>query len=123
VAGRDGTDTLTNIELTEFSNAYVMNQRVLDLSTFGGLAAGKQIFGTNNNASGVGDNLTLGANANGRFIDLADGGTDTLTLAVGGTYTLNLFRVEVVAGSGGGLRIFFIQRRPAGFGSRSGGSK
>lgn len=97
--GADGVDTLTNVELTEFSNTYALNQRILNLSTFNGLAAGKQILGTNNNASGIGDNLTLGANANGRFIDLAAGGTDTLTLATAGTYNLNLANVEVLAGS------------------------
>lgn len=101
VANRDGLDTLSNIELTEFSNAYNLNQRILDLSSFGGLTGGKQIFGTNNNAAGIGDNLTMGLNANGRFIDLADGGTDTLTLATGGGYNLNLSRVEILSGSGG----------------------
>ncbi len=99
--GSDGVDTLTNIELTEFSNTYALNQRVLNLSTFNGLVAGKQILGTNNDNLGVGDNLTMGANANGRFIDLVGGGTDTLTLATAGAYNLNLANVEVIAGSTG----------------------
>ena len=98
--GGEGTDTLTNVELTEFSDAYNLNQRVLNLNGFG-LAGGKQVFGTNLTNAGVGDNLTMGLNANGRFIDLVDGGTDTLTLAVAGNYNLNLARVEIIAGSGG----------------------
>lgn len=102
VVGRDGTDTLTGVELTEYSNAYVLNARILDLSSFGGLAAGKQIFGTNLNNAGVGDGLTLGLNANGRFIDLGAGGTDTLTLATANTtYNLNLANVEILKASFG----------------------
>jgi Ca2+-binding RTX toxin-like protein len=103
VAGRNGTDTLTGIELTEFDNTYVLNQRVLDLGTFDGLVPGKQILGTNLNNAGVGDNLTLGLNANGRVIDLAGGGTDTLTLQEFGTpvYNLNLFNVESLVSTGG----------------------
>ena len=97
IVGRDGTDTVTNVELLEFSNAYQMNQRNLDLSTFG-LAGGKRIIGTNNVN---GDNLTLGLNANGRVIDLAGGGTDTLFLALGGpdpqTVGLNVANVETIA--------------------------
>jgi hypothetical protein len=103
VVGRNGTDTLTNVELTEFDNTYVLNQRVLDLSTFGGLAAGKQILGTNLNNGGVGDNLTLGLDANGRLIDLGGGGTDTLTLQAVGSpvYNLNLANVENLVSTGG----------------------
>jgi Ca2+-binding RTX toxin-like protein len=103
VAGRNGTDTLTGVELTEFDNTYVLNQRVLDLTMYGGLAAGKQILGTNLNNGGFGDNLTLGLNANGRFIDLASGGTDTLTLQAFGApvYNLNLANVEKIVSIGG----------------------
>jgi len=103
VAGRDGIDSLTNVELTEFTNAYVLNQRNLNVSNFGGLTAGKTIFGTNNTGlDGLGDNLTVGLNANGRLIDLANGGPDTLTLTtVAGSYSLNLARVENLVGSGG----------------------
>lgn len=101
IVGRNGTDTLTGVELTEFDNAYVLNQRVLDLSSFG-LIGGKTILGTNLNIAGVGDSLTLGANANGRFIDLGVGGPDTLTLATaGGSYGLNLANVETLKASFG----------------------
>jgi Ca2+-binding RTX toxin-like protein len=102
IVGRNGTDTLTNVELTEFDNTYMLNQRVLDLSTFG-LIGGKQILGTNLNNAGAGDSLTLGLNANGRLIDLAGGGSDTLTLAPAGAGygNLNLANVETLVGSSG----------------------
>jgi Ca2+-binding RTX toxin-like protein len=102
VAGRDGTDTLTNVELTEFSNTYVLNQRTLNISNFNGLTAGKQILGTNGDASGVGDTLTVGLNANGHAIDLAGGGTDTLVLAAAGTYSLSVAHTEVITATSGG---------------------
>jgi hypothetical protein len=120
VSGRDGADTLTTVELMEFANAYAMNQRNLDVSTFG-LTAGKQIFGTNNNLGGVGDNLTIGTNANGRLIDLAGGGTDTLTLANGGgTFNLNLANVEAVAG-GTGNDVVSLQNAVSGLSINLGG--
>ncbi len=103
VAGRDGVDNLTTVELLEFADAFQMNARNLNINNIG-LTAGKPIFGTNlsdpSNPS-VGDNLTVGINASGRFIDLRGGGADTLTLAVSGLYVFNLANVENLVGSGG----------------------
>jgi len=77
-----------------------------DFMTSAGLYAPTGRFaqgGTNNTGlDGLGDNLTVGLNANGRLIDLANGGPDTLTLTtVAGSYSLNLARVENLVGSGG----------------------
>ena len=86
------------MELIEFANAYQMNQRNLDISTLTNLVAGRQIFGTDLNNAGIGDNLTIGLNGSGRTIDLRGGGTeDTLILASSGFYSINLLNTEAVA--------------------------
>ena len=97
VGGRDGIDSLTNVEIIEFSNAYQMNQRNLDISPLTNLVPGRQIFGTDLNNAGIGDNLTIGLNGSGRTIDLRGGGTDTLILASSGFYSINLLNTEAVA--------------------------
>ena len=67
----------------------------INLTGFG-LAGGVSLFGR-----GVTDLLTMGTNANGRFIDLG-GGVDTLTLGTANTtYNLNLANVENLVGSFG----------------------
>jgi Ca2+-binding RTX toxin-like protein len=99
VTGPDGTDTTNSVELLRFDDAYMMGVALtpINLTNFGGLDAGVALFGR-----GVSDQVTMGANANGRLIDFgAD--NDTLTLGVPGpgsqTYSLNLANIETLNGS------------------------
>lgn len=99
-AGRDGTDTLTNVEIVQFNNAYVMIAsgsagNAINVNGLGFNGNTNTLFGT-----GSSDFLTIGQNLFGHQIDLG-GGTDTLGLAVSGGYTLNLAGVENLTGTTG----------------------
>ena len=98
ISGPDGSDTFSSVELLQFTNQYQMvasgsagSSLNLTGLNFGGNT--NTLFGTSN-----GDFLTIGQNLFGHQIDL-QGGTDTLILATG-SYTLNLFSVENLTGSG-----------------------
>lgn len=95
VAGPDGTDTLTNIELLQFNDTYFV-PGTSNISAIG-LQAGKPI-----NGGGVNNTLTVSPNqTNGHLINL-DGGVDVLNLVASATpYNLNIQNVETVNGSGG----------------------
>jgi Ca2+-binding RTX toxin-like protein len=93
-AGRDGDDSLTGVEMLEFTDALKMTTTNVNAAS-GNLTAGRQILGTANS-----DTLTLGANAGGRLIDLG-AGTNTLMLASAGSYSLNLANVQNLIGSTG----------------------
>ncbi|UPJ41119.1 VCBS domain-containing protein [Bradyrhizobium sp. 40] len=98
-AARDGVDTLTTIEVLQFSDATVMLTagtalNPVDISAFN-LGAG-QILGT-----GADDFLAVGGNAFGHQIDLGAGNNDTVSLASPNFYQLNLVNVEHVTGTTG----------------------
>jgi hypothetical protein len=102
VAGRDGTDALTSIEVLQFSNAYVMAMAGSSASpiTVTGLAFSgntNTFFGTNNVA---GDFLAIGPGLSGHTIDM-QGGTDTVILATAGNYSIGLLNTEFLTGSTG----------------------
>ncbi len=105
VVGRDGTDTLTNVEVAQFSNVNLLiasgsSGSPVDLSD-GGLffnAPGNALIaatGSNN------DFVKIGFNLSNHPIDLGAGSNDTVLLGPAGGYTLNLANVENVVGSGG----------------------
>jgi hypothetical protein len=97
VAGRDGTDTLSGVELIEFSDRYVLNSQSVPLNLTGGLGltAGKAVFGTDSE-----ETITSGTLANTRLFDLG-GGNDTVNLNGSGTYVLNYQQVENINGTAG----------------------
>lgn len=99
-AARDATDTLTNVEVLQFSDGtYLLSSGTslnpVDISAFN-LGAGA-ITGT-----GADDFLAVGSN-NGfsHLIDLGDGGNDSVSLASPNFYQLNLANVEHVTGTTG----------------------
>ena len=102
VSGPDGTDTLTGIELLQFGDAYRVfggATNLANVSLLGGLAV----------TGGMLDNqVTLGANAAARLIDLG-GGNDTLTIALGGptpqSIGLNVANVETINSVNGSLTV------------------
>ena len=89
VAGPDGSDQLSYVELLSFSDAYVMVWPNVDISVLGpgALVPLLPIIGING-----GNALTVGTNANGHPIDLGPGPADNLFLADFGfpTYSLEL---------------------------------
>jgi len=98
VTGPDGSDKLSNVELLNFSDAYVMASNQVDISVLGpgALVPLLPIIGISG-----GDFLTIGTNANGHPIDLG-GGLDNLFLAESGStnYSLELHNVEQMFGLG-----------------------
>jgi VCBS repeat-containing protein len=99
VGGRDGIDTLTNVEVLQFSDATVLLTagtalNPVDISAFN-LGPGT-IAGT-----GADDFLAVGGNVFGHLIDLGAGSNDTVSLAAPNFYQLNLANVEHVTGSTG----------------------
>jgi hypothetical protein len=97
VAARDGMDSVESVELLEFSDVILKNQRVLDI-TFVNLTGGKSLFGGNNPS---GDDLTIGFSASNRLLDMQGGGTDIVRLGQTGFYNLNLRNVEELHGTVG----------------------
>jgi len=97
VAGRDGTDALTSVELLEFSDRYVLNTQSVPVNlTVGlGLTAGKGVFGTDSD-----ETITSGPLANTRLFDLG-GGVDTVNLNGPATFVLNYQNVEFINGTAG----------------------
>ncbi|PSO16455.1 hypothetical protein C7G42_23290 [Bradyrhizobium sp. MOS003] len=101
VSNRDGTDTLSNVEVLQFSDAILLQSSgtpgsPIDLST--------QQF--SNSAPVIGtagdDYLRVGSNIFGHAINLGTGTGDTVLLngTFGNGYTLNLAGVENVTGTG-----------------------
>ncbi|MHC4050467.1 VCBS domain-containing protein [Bradyrhizobium sp. 25ACV] len=101
VANRDGTDTLTNVEALQFSDAIVLmasgaSGSPIDLST-------QQFSNTAPVIGTAGDDyLRVGANIFGHGINLGAGAGDTVLLngIFGNGYTLNLSGVENLVGNG-----------------------
>ena len=112
VAGRDGTDTLTNVEALQFTNANVLiasgsSANPVDLSDnrlfFNG-AANSLTAATGSND----DFVKIGFNLSGHLIDLGAGTNDTVILGQTGGYNLNLANVEHLVGSGGDDFVGFL---------------
>jgi hypothetical protein len=105
VAGRDGTDTLTNVEALQFTNANVLiasgsSANPVDLSDnrlFFNAAANSLTAATGSNS----DYVKISQNLSGHLIDLGAGTDDTVILGVTGGYNLNLANVEHLVGSSG----------------------
>ncbi|SDM85099.1 VCBS domain-containing protein [Afipia sp. GAS231] len=97
----DGTDTLTNVEVLQFSDKYMMIASgsagsPIDIS-------GQNLFGNTNTITGTGsdDYLVIGNNAFGHPIDLGAGNDTVIVAANAGFVQLNLLNVEHVIGSSG----------------------
>ena len=105
VAGRDGTDTLTNVEVLQFTNANVLvasgtQANPVDLSDT------RLFFNAATNplsaATGSADDyVKINQGLSGHLIDLGAGTNDTVILGVTGGYNLNLANVEHLVGTGG----------------------
>jgi hypothetical protein len=101
-ANRDGTDTLTNVEVLQFSDGIVMlssgtSGSPIDLSTQQQITGNAPVIGTAGD-----DYLRIGSNIFGHDINLGAGTNDTVLLngSVFGTgYTLSLVGVEKLVGS------------------------
>ncbi|GGI24311.1 beta strand repeat-containing protein [Bradyrhizobium guangdongense] len=106
VAGRDGTDTLTNVEALQFTNANVLitsgsAANPVDLSD------NRLYFNAQANpfvsATGSADDyVKINQGLSGHLIDLGAGANDTVILGVTGGYNLNLANVEHLVGTSGG---------------------
>ncbi|WP_128935729.1 VCBS domain-containing protein [Bradyrhizobium zhanjiangense] len=101
-AGRDGTDSLTNAEVLQFSDGIVLlssgsSGSPIDLSTQQQISGNAPVIGTDGD-----DYLRIGSNIFGHQINLGGGGADTVLLngsVFGNGYTLNLAGVENLVGS------------------------
>jgi VCBS repeat-containing protein len=112
VTGRDGTDTLTNVEALQFSNGTVLitsgtAANPVDLSD------GRLYFNAQANpfttATGSADDyVKINQGLSGHLIDLGAGTNDTVMLGVTGGYNLNLANVEHLVGTSGGDFVGFI---------------
>ncbi len=112
VAGRDGTDTLTNVEVLQFNNANVLvasgtQANPVDLSDnrlFFNAQANPltTLTGSNN------DYVKINQGLSGHLIDLGGGTDDTVMLGVTGGYNLNLANVEHLTGTGGDDFVGFL---------------
>ena len=105
VAGRDGTDTLTNVEIAQFSNASVLLASG-SAATPVDISDNRLFFGPPTNAlttltGSSNDFLKIGFSLSGHQIDLGAGSSDTVMLGVTGGYNLNLVNVENVVGTAG----------------------
>ena len=102
-SGRDGTDTLSNVEVLQFSDTTVLvasgTQAVpVDL---GVLTQGIVLNPVTTLTGNANDFVVVNTNINGLSINLGGGTGDTVTLSAAGSYSLNLFNVESVAGTTG----------------------
>ena len=112
VAGRDGTDTLTNVEVLQFNNANVLvasgtQANPVDLSDnrlFFNAQANPLTILTGSNS----DYVKIGQGLSGHLIDLGGGTDDTVMLGVTGGYNLNLANVEHLIGTGGDDFVGFL---------------
>ena len=102
VAGRDGVDTLTNVEVVQFSNASVLIASG-SLAVPIDLTSNTLPFGAPaipfSSITGTDDFITISQNLGSHAIDLSSGSNDTINLEVSGGYNLNLTGVEFVNGS------------------------
>jgi VCBS repeat-containing protein len=106
VAGRDGTDTLTNVEVLQFTNANVLIASGT-LANPVDLSDSRLFFNAASNplsslaTSSNNDYVKINQGLSGHLIDLGAGTDDTVVLGTGGFYSLNLVNVENLVGSAG----------------------
>ena len=105
VAGRDGTDTLTNVEALQFTNANVLIASGTAANPVN-LSDNRLFFNAQTNpltsATGSADDFVkISQSLSGHLIDLGAGSNDTVILGVTGGYSLNLANVEHVIGTAG----------------------
>ncbi|MBR0950712.1 VCBS domain-containing protein [Bradyrhizobium canariense] len=113
VTARDGTDTLTNVEILQFTNVNVLvasgtQANPVDLSDpllfFNGTGAALSSLVT----SSANDYVKINQALSGHLIDLGAGTDDTVTLGITGGYNLNLANVEHLVGTGGDDFVGFL---------------
>jgi VCBS repeat-containing protein len=105
VAGRDGTDTLTNVEVLQFTNTNVLIASGTSVNPVD-LSDGRLFFNAPANplttmTGSANDFVKIGFGLNGHQIDLGGGANDTVILGQTGGYNLNLTNVEHLIGSTG----------------------
>ena len=103
VAGRDGTDALSNIEVLQFSTNTVLvasgtSATPIDLAA---IAQGTSTSPVTTFTGAASDFILVSQSWNGQLIDLGAGTDDTVTLGPSGSYSLKLANVEHLVGSGG----------------------
>jgi VCBS repeat-containing protein len=100
-ANSDGTDVLTNVEMLQFADGFVMVAPGSQASPID--SSSLNLFGNTLGITGTAGNdfLAVGFNIFGHAIDLGAGTGDTVSLAVTAGVTLNLANVEFLTGSSG----------------------
>jgi hypothetical protein len=105
VGGRDGSDTLTNVEVLQFNNANLLiasgsSATPVDLSD-NRLFFGPTTSSFTSLTGSTDDFIKIHQGLSGHLIDLGAGSNDTVILGVTGGYNLNLTNVEHLVGTGG----------------------
>ena len=111
VAG-DGIDTLTNIEVVQFTNSNLLiasgsSANPVDLSDTR-LFFGPTTSSFTSLTGSTDDFIKIHQGLSGHLIDLGGGSNDTVILGVTGSYNLNLANVEHLVGSGGDDFVGFL---------------
>ncbi|MGY4458581.1 beta strand repeat-containing protein [Bradyrhizobium sp. LB13.1] len=106
VGGRDGTDTLTNVEALQFTNANVLVASGTQAAPVD-LSDGRLFFNAAVNplvsvTGSADDFVKINQGLSGHQIDLGAGTHDTVMLGVTGGYGLSLVGVENLIGTSGG---------------------
>nr|WP_249810728.1 VCBS domain-containing protein [Bradyrhizobium sp. 17] len=105
VGGRDGTDTLTNVEVLQFTNANVLvasgtQAAPVDLSDTG-LFFNAQANALTTLTGSADDYVKINQGLSGHTIDLGAAANDTVILGITGGYNLTLANVEHLVGTAG----------------------
>ena len=103
VAGRDGTDTLSNIEALQFNNGTVLvaSGTLASPIDLGALTQGIALNPVTTLTGAADDFVVVSQGMSGLSIDLGGGAGDTVLLTSAGFYSLNLANVENVKGTSG----------------------
>ncbi|MEH2565235.1 VCBS domain-containing protein [Bradyrhizobium sp. AZCC 2289] len=112
VAGRDGTDTLTNVEVLQFNNTNVLIASGTSVNPVD-LSDNRLFFNTASNpltslTGSADDFIKINQSLSNHLIDLGGGANDTVMLGVTGGYNLNLANVEHLVGTGGNDFVGFL---------------
>ncbi|WP_036055067.1 VCBS domain-containing protein, partial [Bradyrhizobium sp. URHD0069] len=102
-AGRDGTDTLSNVEALQFTDGTVLVASGTSVSPIdlAALTQGIPLNSVTTRTGGANDFVRVNSAMNGLLIDLGAGTGDTVLLGSPGSYSLNLADVEKVGGTSG----------------------
>ena len=103
VSGRDGTDTLSNIEALEFTDGTVLVSSGTSASpiNLAALTQGIALNAVTTLTGNANDFIVVNPGMNGLPIDLGGGAGDTVVLGSAAFYSLNLANVENVTGTPG----------------------